>query len=153
MWHDAIPTAPKHQHNNSGALGEVGSGVEHDLTFNGIFDRGPEVDKLAAIIVDREGLYEERAQNALLPSYIYTDYLAKADTEFAKEEIGMSISDRLAADLDLPADQQIAGNNHGYADGETTREAFRTTDGKLFNATVDNGVTRDDTVNVSASIT
>ena len=71
IYHDCIVTTPKHDHNNAGTLGDAGQGVEHDLTFQGTFDRGPEVDRLAAIIVDREGLYEERSQNAVLPSYIY----------------------------------------------------------------------------------
>ena len=98
IWHDAVITTPKHDHVNAGTLGEAGSGVDHELTFNGIFDRGPEVDRLAAIIVDREGLYEERSQNALLPAYIYNQYMnnENAVNEFDGRNHSMLLSDRLA---------------------------------------------------------
>lgn len=98
IYHQCVCTTPKHDHNNAGTLGEAGQGVEHDLTFSGIFDRGPEVDRLAAVIVDREGLYEERSQNALLPAYIYQTYLQNASTnpDLNTEAMGMSLSDRIA---------------------------------------------------------
>ena len=105
IYHDCIVTTPKHDHNNAGTLGEAGQGVEHDLTFQGTFDRGPEVDRLAAIIVDREGLYEERSQNAVLPSYIYEQYMGigsaddKAKAELSGANVGMTIIDRLAAEI------------------------------------------------------
>lgn len=129
MYHDAIITAPKHAHNNSSALGETGQGVEHDLSFNGTFDRSAEINKLAAIIVDREGLYEERADNAVLPSYIYKNYLANADTEFSNNNTGMLLSDRLASDIGLPAQKIDGQHNHSYGDskGKTLREEFKQT--------------------------
>jgi hypothetical protein len=96
IWHDAILTSPKHAHNNSGAIGEAGSGTEHDLTFNGIFDRGPQVDLLASIIVDREGLYEERNYNALLPKYMYDEYFTPN-----REDYNITIANRLAQELAL----------------------------------------------------
>ena len=106
IYHDCIVTTPKHDHNNAGTLGDAGQGVEHDLTFQGTFDRGPEVDRLAAIIVDREGLYEERSQNAVLPSYIYNQYmgvgngaLGDTSTELSDANVGMGIVDRLAAEI------------------------------------------------------
>lgn len=105
IYHDCIVTTPKHDHNNAGTLGDAGQGVEHDLTFQGTFDRGPEVDRLAAIIVDREGLYEERSQNAVLPSYIYEQYMGigstddKAKAELSSANVGMTIIDRLAAEI------------------------------------------------------
>ena len=105
IYHDCIVTTPKHDHNNAGTLGDAGQGVEHDLTFQGTFDRGPEVDRLAAIIVDREGLYEERSQNAVLPSYIYEQYMGigstndKAKAELSGANVGMTIIDRLAAEI------------------------------------------------------
>ena len=98
IYHQCVCTTPKHDHNNAGSLGEAGQGVDHDLTFSGIFDRGPEVDRLAAVIVDREGLYEERSQNALLPAYIYHTYLNNdaSNSELSTETVGMSLSDRIA---------------------------------------------------------
>ena len=127
MYHDAIVTAPKHAQNNSSALGETGQGVEHDLSFNGIFDRSAEINKLAAIIVDREGLYEERADNAVLPSYIYTEYLAKADTEFANSAIGMALTDRLADDLALADAKKDKTHTHNYAAAKSTQANFAKT--------------------------
>ena len=99
IYHDAVITTPKHDHNNAGTLGEAGNGVDHDLTFNGIFDRGPEVDRLAAIIVDREGLYEERSQNALLPAYIYNNYMAADAKDLSKANMSGTLADRLAATI------------------------------------------------------
>ena len=99
IYHDAVITTPKHDHNNAGTLGEAGNGVDHDLTFNGIFDRGPEVDRLAAIIVDREGLYEERSQNALLPAYIYNNYMAAESKDLSKANMSGTLADRLAATI------------------------------------------------------
>lgn len=105
IYHQAIITGPKHAHNNSSALGETGSGVEHDLSFNGIFDRGPEVNRLAAIIVDRAALYEERASNAVLPAYIYNEYYGKFNSEFDGANAGTTLADRLAADSGIGSDK------------------------------------------------
>lgn len=100
IYHDAVPSSPKHDHNNAGTLGEAGSGTDHDINFMGIFDRGPEVDRLAAIIVDREGLYEERSQNAVLPAYIYNNYMNDANNEnLTSSAIGMTLKDRLIDSL------------------------------------------------------
>jgi len=100
IYHDCVCTTPKHDHVNAGALGEAGQGVEHDLTFSGIFDRGPEVDRLASVIIDREGLYEERANNAILPAYMYDKYLNgstnQTDDNLGKSVIGMTLADRIA---------------------------------------------------------
>jgi hypothetical protein len=95
IFHQCVCTTPKHDHNNAGTLGEAGQGVEHDLTFSGIFDRGPEVDRLAAIIVDREGLYEERAQNALLPAYMYRNYFDTTSAELSPDKLGYTLADRV----------------------------------------------------------
>ena len=99
IYHDCVCTTPKHDHVNAGSLGEAGQGVEHDLTFSGIFDRGPEVDRLAAVIVDREGLYEERSQNAMLPGYIYDNYLSPKSDEYEDHAHGMTLEDRIAATI------------------------------------------------------
>ena len=101
IYHDAVPSTPKHDHNNAGTLGETGSGVDHDITFMGTFDRGPEVDRLAAIIVDREGLYEERSQNAVLPAYIYNNYMSETGGKenLSTSAVGMTLQDRLIDSL------------------------------------------------------
>ena len=103
IYHDAVPSTPKHDHNNAGTLGETGSGVDHDITFMGTFDRGPEVDRLAAIIVDREGLYEERSQNAILPAYIYNNYMSDAavkdEGSLTNSAVSMTVKDRLIDSL------------------------------------------------------
>lgn len=99
IYHDCVCTTPKHDQNNGGTLGEAGQGTEHDLTFSGIFDRGPEVDRLAAVVVDREGLYEERSQNALLPAYMYEQYLnqsGNSEANMNNNSVGMSLADRIA---------------------------------------------------------
>ena len=98
IYHDAVPSTPKHDHNNAGTLGEAGTGTDHDINFMGTFDRGPEVDRLAAIIVDREGLYEERSQNAVLPAYIYQNYMSDGDY-ISSKAIGMTLKDRLVDSL------------------------------------------------------
>lgn len=145
IYHQCVCTTPKHDHNNAGTLGEAGQGVDHDLTFSGIFDRGPEVDRLAAVIVDREGLYEERSQNALLPAYVYTTYLrdATSNPDLSTEAMGMSLSDRIADSIDQTSsnldktnltgkevetlsDNQIElGIADGGLDKETSGEVYR----------------------------
>lgn len=123
IYHDCVCTTPKHDHVNAGALGEAGQGVEHDLTFSGIFDRGPEVDRLAAVIVDREGLYEERSQNALLPAYIYKNWLGE-DASQNMSISGLTLVDRLAASVDL----DTSGDSGITDDGgmKTAREVLMT---------------------------
>ena len=123
LYHDCVCTTPKHDHVNAGALGEAGQGVEHDLTFSGIFDRGPEVDRLAAVIVDREGLYEERSQNALLPAYIYKNWLGE-DASQNMSISGLTLVDRLAASVDL----DTSGDSGITDDGgmKTAREVLMT---------------------------
>jgi hypothetical protein len=100
IWHDAILTQSKHSHNNSDTLGEAGSGVDHDLPFKGIFDRGPQVDLLASIMVDREGLYEERSYNALLPQYMYDEYLTDS-LHPDKADYNITIANRLQHEIDM----------------------------------------------------
>jgi hypothetical protein len=101
IWHDAILTTPKHAHNNSDTIGDAGSGPDHDLTFQGIFDRGPQVDLLASIIVDREGLYEERSYNAVLPKYMYEEYIAPD-----KKDYNITITNRLAHETGLNSNSE-----------------------------------------------
>lgn len=96
MWHEAIPTAPKVAHNNS-ALGEAGSGVEHDVGFTGIYDKGPEIDAFAKRVVTAYGLYGERFTEAVLPSYIYKKYFAVNNDALA--DIGVDLNSRLTADV------------------------------------------------------
>ena len=132
MWHDAIITSPKHAHNNSGSLGESGQGVEHDLTFNGIFDRGPEVDKLAALIVDREGLYEERSQNALLPQYVYDEFFNGDGPD--KADYGIDVATRLEAELALTGEKGTSTYTSGSI---SNRDAMRGNDPETFKGTSD----------------
>jgi hypothetical protein len=99
IWHDAIITQLKHAHNNSDTIGEAGTGVDHDLPFSGIFDRGPQVDLLAAVMVDREGLYEERNQNALLPKYVYDEFLSANGPD--KSDYNITIAERLANEINI----------------------------------------------------
>lgn len=111
IYHQCVCTSPRHDHVNAGSLGEAGSGTEHDLTFSGIFDRGPEVDRLAAVIVDREGLYAERSQNALLPGYIYKYYLGGSNTtdELSDLNTSMLVTQRFAQAVE-------GGENFGNGD-------------------------------------
>lgn len=110
IYHQCVCTTPKHDHNNAGTLGEAGQGVDHDLTFSGIFDRGPEVDRLAAVVVDREGLYEERAQNALLPAYVYKQYLNEQDkSQLSAEYMGYTLADKI-----YDASKHLADGNSDY---------------------------------------
>lgn len=135
MWHDCIPSTPKHAHNNSGSIGESGQGVEHDISFSGIFDRSAEIDRLAAIIVDREGLYEERAQNALLPKYIYDEYMSSVAMK--PEELWAysgKLMDRLHADSE-PVDSAYKEEFAYKEDGGlsfTAIENFRNANKSLF---------------------
>ena len=153
IYHDCVCTTPKHDHVNAGALGEAGQGVEHDLTFSGIFDRGPEVDRLAAVIVDREGLYEERANNALLPAYIYDNWLNADSENLTNEHTGYTLADRLAASVVGKVDTNT--DSSGITDDGNMNDAVDTLAGVdiateqtnvfgAFNNTVDGGVIRDD---------
>lgn len=121
IYHDCVCTTPKHDHVNAGSLGEAGQGVEHDLTFSGTFDRGPEVDRLAAVIVDREGLYEERANNAVLPAYVYDKWLKTSvdvgDDNLGNTAIGMTLADRIA---DSVAYKDTNANGEGFTKTNNT---------------------------------
>ncbi|MDR1503527.1 MAG: hypothetical protein LBT43_13855 [Prevotella sp.] len=99
IWHDAILTVSKHDHNNSDNIGEAGQGTDVDLSFNGIFDRGPQVDLLASLIVDREGLYEERSYNALLPQYMYDNYFK--ENGLAREDYNNTLAERLKYEVGM----------------------------------------------------
>lgn len=159
IYHDCVCTTPKHDQNNGGTLGEAGQGTEHDLTFSGIFDRGPEVDRLAAVIVDREGLYEERSQNALLPAYIYEQYLNqtnKSEANMNNNSVGMSLADRIADSIVLAKKLTEEDGSIKGKDGtdelkimQTAQNAFKQTQ-KEFTEAENNvpvgSITRGDTV-------
>jgi hypothetical protein len=127
IWHDAVITTSKHTHNNSATLGEAGQGQDHDLNFAGIFDRGPQVDLLASIIVDREGLYEERSYNALLPQYIYDQYLSDV-THPDREDFNITIANRLRHELEDP---NARDNQPAYTDSKAY-DAIKSTHSNLF---------------------
>jgi hypothetical protein len=99
IWHDCSLTQFKHAHNNADTLGEAGNGTDHELPFSGIYDRGPQVDLLASVIVDREGLYEERSWNALLPKYVYDEYLNATGPDRA--DYNITITNRLANEINI----------------------------------------------------
>ena len=154
IYHDAVITTPKHDHNNAGTLGEAGSGVDHDLTFNGIFDRGPEVDRLAAIIVDREGLYEERSQNALLPAYVYNNYMNANSFDLTSNATGGTLAERLAATI-ANTEGQDSGDNK--PDGKLDSEELKGLDGAIasnivrYNTYDSNEILRDSTDNLMST--
>jgi hypothetical protein len=121
MWHEAVPTSPKHGHNNS-TIGEAGSGVEHDVTFTGIWDRGPEIDILAQKIVTAYNLYGERFTDAALPSYIYDKYFSNG-ADFNDNDISIDLASRLAADSSVTSDNN---SESAYTDTElSTRDSVR----------------------------
>jgi hypothetical protein len=126
MWHEATPTAPKVGHNNS-SLGEAGSGVEHDVSFSGIFDKGPEIDALAYRIVKAYGLYGERFTDAALPDYIYKQYFNGAD--LSKADYGIDIESRLNAEIGLDVADKPA-----YDSGDVTLRGSIRTSGAGFDA-------------------
>jgi hypothetical protein len=109
IWHDAMIYENQHNHNNSGTFGEAGTGAEHPLAFKGTFDRGPQVDLLASVIVDREGLYEERSWNAVLPQYVYDEYLSAKGP--AKEDYNITIANRIEQEMGLSGEPGKAYSN------------------------------------------
>jgi hypothetical protein len=119
IWHDAIVTSPKHAHNNTSTIGEGGQGTDHSLTFSGTFDRGPQVDLLASIIVDREGLYEERNYNALLPKYVYDEYINPK-----REDYNITIANRLSHEITLAEGDGPAYRNVDATNINKIRSAY-----------------------------
>jgi hypothetical protein len=120
MWHEIIPYSEKVAHANSGTLGSAGDGVELDVEFAGIFDRGPEIDIFARKTVEGYNLYGQSFLNQLLPSYMYDpDLYAGADYT---ETNSVDIEDRLK---NIRAN---AGENEIYKDTLTKvrNEQFRT---------------------------
>ena len=151
MWHEATPTAPKVGHNNS-TLGEVGSGVEHDISFSGIFDKGPEIDILAKRIVKAYGLYGERFTDAALPDYIYKKYFNGADLD--RSDYGIDLTNRLNAELDIESPDSTTVAESAYDENASSvREDLRSNNGDLFvknDATIDESNYEGVTVNPEA---
>jgi hypothetical protein len=139
IWHDAIiGDGGKHEINNAGTLGDPGQGQEHTISFRGIFDRGPQVDLLASIIVDREGLYEERSWNAALPQYMYDEYFKDKGPERA--DYNITIANRLANEIGLEGDSSNPRTGKAYGD-KGTYEQIKTSHSPLFiDAVADPGV-------------
>jgi hypothetical protein len=125
IWHDAIITESQHDQVNSGALGESGTGAEHNIQFRGIFDRSPQVDLLATLVVDRYGLYEERSWNALLPQYIYDEYFTGNGPD--AKDYSVLVADRLQDEIGLETYK-------AYED--SGKAAYNTINGNVPNGTV-----------------
>jgi len=70
MWHEVVPTSGERISMYNSELGEVGGNVEADVTFSGIFDRGPHIDLLARVIVEAYNLYSDGFWKATLPNYL-----------------------------------------------------------------------------------
>lgn len=84
MWHEVIPYQEKASHLNSGNIGDAGSGVDMDVEFSGMYDRGPEIDIFARKVVEAYNLYGQTYLNQLMPGYMYDPALYSA-TDFAKQ--------------------------------------------------------------------
>jgi hypothetical protein len=100
MWHEGVPGAPKIGHNNS-TIGEVGSGVEHDVAFSGLYDHNPVIDALARKIVLAYNLFSERFSNAVVPEYIYTQYFGgdNGAGQLTGPALGIDLANRFAHEL------------------------------------------------------
>jgi hypothetical protein len=144
MWHEAIPTGPKHAHNNS-SIGEAGSGVEHDIGFTGIFDKGPEIDAFAKRIVEAYGLYGERFTEAALPSYIYKNYFQGLNADDLRPDVGIDMASRLN-----PGDDVAQSTTEAiYSDDllSTRTDSVRTDNAEAFVGSEDNVAVEGLTVN------
>lgn len=92
MLHECFPSAEKTGHFNT-ALGEVGSGVEPDIEFSGIYDQGPHIDALAINVATGFGLWNEDYLQSRLPGYLYK-YL-RMSTDELRAEFGGDIATRI----------------------------------------------------------
>lgn len=95
MWENVFPTNETKDHLNSGSIGDGGGNVELSVEFKGVFDEGPHVDKLARLVTEGYGLYEESFMDARLPAYVYRDYFGK-EKEQLKEMFGVNMNVRMS---------------------------------------------------------
>ncbi len=118
MLHECFPSAEKVAHNNSGSIGDAGSGVSLDIEFAGIYDRGPEIDVLARKVVEGYNLYGQTFLNQLLPSYLYQSDIYNTEGA-AKKFLSVDIDDRLEMiNAEEPENavynQSVIGNRDTY---------------------------------------
>jgi len=95
MLLECFPGNEKVSHVNSSSIGEAGNGQELEIEFNGIYERGPEVDIIARKVVEGYNLYGQSFLNQLLPSYMY-DTAMYTDEKW-KETNSIDINDRIKA--------------------------------------------------------
>lgn len=105
MWHEVMPYGEKASHLNSGGIGEAGSGVEFDVEFSGMYDRGPEIDIFARKVVEGYNLYGQTYLNQLLPSYMYDQAMFAATDWSAQNTIDLETRIQNIAD-DADNDQK-----------------------------------------------
>jgi hypothetical protein len=111
IWHECIPYQEKTSMANSGAIGEAGSGVELDVEFAGIYDRGPEIDILARKYVEAYNLYGQSFMDQLLPSYLYDAALMNDKT--VKNEVSVDMNLRLQNIIDkLGEEEAVYSSEH-----------------------------------------
>jgi hypothetical protein len=123
MWHEIFPVQEKTSYANSGGIGEAGSGQEVDVTFSGIYDRGPEIDLLAKKIVQGYNLYGQTFLTAPLPAYLYDGALYE-DNGNLKTNIGVDMYNRIKQNSAI--DDPIKGNVYN-GDAVAQRDALRAT--------------------------
>lgn len=110
IYHDCWPTKEVNGYLSTVTLGDAGSVSDVDITLSGIYQRGPEVDILAQVMVAAFGLYSETALDQTLPSWTYNLYFNYADKNRDKFEQAISISHKnrinmyLTATKDQPSD-------------------------------------------------
>jgi hypothetical protein len=110
MLHECFPSAEKVSHNSSGSIGDAGSGQSLDVEFNGIYDRGPEIDIYARKVVEGYNLYGQTFLNQLLPSYMYDESMYTSTTWTDNNSI--NIDDRLTAIKNNNNAQKIYSEKH-----------------------------------------
>lgn len=105
MWHEVIPTSGERISMYNSDIGEAGGGVEADVTFAGIFDRGPAIDLLAKKIVTAYNLYSEGFWNAALPAYLANMYDSFSTKEAATTDA--SLAARLTREAEISSSANV----------------------------------------------
>lgn len=97
IFHECWPSDEVTGHLSTVTLGDAGSLSDVDIKLSGIFQRGPEVDILAQLMVAAFGVYSETALDQTLPSWAYNLYFGYADAnrEAFRRAISVSHKDRI----------------------------------------------------------
>lgn len=97
IFHECWPSDEVTSHLSTVTLGDAGSVSDVDIKLSGIFQRGPEVDILAQLMVAAFGVYSETALDQTLPSWAYNLYFGYADAnrEAFRRAISVSHKDRI----------------------------------------------------------